>query len=130
LPAIDREWREFWGHNTELRAAMAADPIPAEKPTPGDKVSPGDKAADRAAKLRARSLVDAVNAQRAAACSGPAGFFVAVGPDVVSVQKFDEQLAKAESDRKKKPKEDIPLPAAPPMIGRTVLLSRQKEAPA
>lgn len=115
LTKVDADWREFWARGGELRKAMAIDPIPDEK------------APDRAARLRARSLVDAVDAQRAAARSGPAGFFVAAGPDVIAAQKYDEQLAKAESERRKKPKENIPLPAPPAAIGRTVLWSRQKE---
>ncbi len=118
LPKIDAEWREFWGRSVELRKAMLVDPVPDEK------------APDRAAKVRARSLVDALNAQRAAASIGPCGFCVAIGPDVLATQKYDEQLTKAESDRKKKPKELIPLPTAPAAIGTTVLWSRQKEATA
>jgi hypothetical protein len=118
LPKIDHEWREFWGRNAELRAAMVTDPIPAEK-------SP-----ERPAKLRARSVVDALNTARAAAMRGPAGFVVAQGPEVATVVKFDEQLNKAEAERKKKPKENIALPVAPACIGRTVLWSRQKDAAA
>lgn len=118
LPKIDHDWREFWGRGAELRKAIATDPVPDEK------------APDRASKLRARSLVDAVNAQRAGAECGPAGFFVAVGPEVQAVQHYDEQLVKAEAERKKKPKETIPSPPLPPELGRRVLYSRQKEAAA
>lgn len=116
LPKIDHEWREFWGRGAELRKAIATDPVPDEK------------APDRAAKLRARSLVDAVNAVRAGAECGPAGFFVSVGPEVQAVQHYDEQLLKAEAERKKKPKEPVALPSPPPELGRRVLWSRQKEA--
>lgn len=118
LAKLDEEWRDFWARATELRKAIAADPLGEEK------------APDRAARVRARSLVDALDAQRAAAISGPAGFFVATGADVAAVQKFDEQLLKAEAERKRKPKEEIALPTAPPVLGRTVLLSRQKDAAA
>jgi hypothetical protein len=118
LTKIDADWREFWGHAVDLRKAMATDPVPDEK------------APDRAVRVRARSLVDAVDVQRAAAMSGPAGFYVANGADAAAVQKFDEQLGKAEADRRKRPKEEIPLPTAPPVLGRTVLLSRQKDAAA
>jgi hypothetical protein len=118
LPKIDHDWREFWGRSAQLREAMVADPIPAEK-------SP-----ERPAKLRARSIVDAVNVARAAAMRGPAGFVVAQGPEVATVVTFDEQLNKAEVDRKKKPKETIALPVAPGCNDRTVLWSRQKDATA
>lgn len=115
LPKVDHDWREFWARGGELRKAMAIEPIPDEK------------APDRAGKLRARSLVDAVNGARAAAYSGPAGFFVAAGPDVAATQKYDEQLVRAESERKKKPKENIPSPVPPACLGRTVLWSRHKD---
>lgn len=115
LAKVDHDWREFWGRGAELRKAMAADPIPDEK-------SP-----ERPARLRARSVVDAVNAARAAALRGPAGFFVASGPDVLAAMQYDEQLGKAEAEAIKKPKEAPPLPVAPAAIGRTVLWSRLKD---
>ena len=77
LPAIDRDWREFWGRGGALRRAMAVDPA-------GD-----EKAKDREARLRARTLADAVNAARAAARRGPIGYFLAVGPEVAAAAKFD-----------------------------------------
>ncbi|MGB3969698.1 MAG: hypothetical protein WBO45_23385 [Planctomycetota bacterium] len=116
LRKVDHDWREFWGRGGELRKAMAAEVVPAD-----------EKAPDRAPKLRARSVVDAVNAARAAAMRGPAGFFVTASADVATAIKFDEQLGKAEAERSKKPKENIALPAAPACIGRTVLWSRQQE---
>ncbi len=117
LPRIDSQWREFWGKGQELRAAMALDPLPPEK------------AKDRPAKLRARGLVDAVNAARAAADRGPAGWFVAAGPDVLAVTRHDEALAKAAADRRKQPKSPVVDPEPPACLGSTVLWSRA-ETPA
>jgi hypothetical protein len=126
LPKIDHAWREFWGRSPALRQAMALDPVGDDKAADGKGVDKA-KAAERAARLRARSLVDAVDAARAAARRGPAGFYIAGGPDVFAAKTFDEQLAKAEALRQKKPKEKIELPEPPPAIGRTLLWSRLEQ---
>ena len=113
LPTLDLEWRDYWARGALLRKAMAADPIGEEK------------APDRAQRLRARSLVDAVNDARAAALRGPVGFCVTTGGEVESVVKYGEQLAKAEAENAKKPKVPVPLPTLPPAVGRSVFWSRQ-----
>ncbi len=115
LPKLDLEWREFWARGAALRKAMATDPA-------GD-----EKAPDRAARVRARSLVDAVDEVRAAALRGPVGFFVASGTAPDAVFKFAEQLAKAEAEQKKKPKVAVPLPTPPAALGRTLFWSRRTE---
>ena len=115
LPTLDHEWREYWAKGSALRKAMATDPI-------GD-----EKAPDRAQRLRARSLVDAVNDARAAAQRGPVGFYVAAGGDCELAVKYGEQLAKAEAENAKKPKVAVPLPTAPAVVGRTVFMSRRPD---
>jgi tetratricopeptide (TPR) repeat protein len=117
LPTLDLEWRDYWAKGALLRKAMSTDPI-------GD-----EKAPDRAQRLRARSLVDAVNDTRASAHRGPVGFFVASGGEVDPVVKYGEQLAKAEAENLKKPKVPVPLPTLPPAVGRSVFWSRRADAP-
>ncbi|MBL9079372.1 MAG: hypothetical protein JNL08_17860 [Planctomycetes bacterium] len=117
LPRIDSEWRDFWVRERELRDAMAKDPIA------------GDKGPDPA-RQRARSLVDAVNAERVAAGRGPVGFYTADNGETRAVRSWSAELAKAEARRKKKPSEDVPLPVPPAALGTTVAWSRAKEATA
>jgi len=115
LPTLDLEWREYWARGASLRKAMETDPIPDEK-TP-----------DRPQRVRARSLVDAVNDARTAAQRGPVGFCVATGGEVDAVVKYGELLAKAEAENLKKPKVAVPLPALPPAVGRSVFWSRRPD---
>jgi tetratricopeptide (TPR) repeat protein len=115
LPTLDLEWRDYWAKDAALRKAMAADPI-------GD-----EKAPDRAQRLRARSLVDAVNDARTAAQRGPVGFYVATGPEVEAVAKYGTQLAKAEAENAKSPKVAAPLPTAPATVGRSLFWSRSPD---
>ncbi len=121
LPAIDRDWREFWAKKRELRAAMAADPLGGEK----------DK--DRARRTEARALVAAVNDLRVAALRGPVGFYFAEGPDTQAALAYGEALRKAEAERQKaerqkKPTAGIALPPLPAAVGRTVLWARGEPA--
>ncbi|MCC7398774.1 MAG: hypothetical protein IT455_17025 [Planctomycetes bacterium] len=117
LPKLDADWREHWARGAELRKAMLAEAIPA-------------KAADRKQRLDAKALVDLIDGARAEAEVGPAGYYFAVGPDVVAAQQFDILLQKAEALQKKKPKEVVPLPELPGAVGRTLLRSTQKDAAA
>jgi len=111
LTRLDHEWREFWARDQDLRAAMAQDPV-------GDEKAPG-----HAARLRARSLVDAVDEARRTAQRGPIGFYVATSPDVQDVQRYHDAKAKAEALQKRKPKEVVPMPEPPAALGTTVLWS-------
>lgn len=113
LPKVDEEWREYWAKEALLRTAMAKDPLGAEK------------APDRATRVRARSLVDAVDEARGAAMRGPVGFFVAESDDALGVAAYVDKLVKAEAEQKKKPKVVVPMPDAPPAIGVSVLCSRR-----
>jgi len=115
LPTLDLEWRDYWAKGADLRKAMATDPI-------GDEKTP-----DRAQRLRARSLVDAVNDARTAAQRGPVGFYVATGPESDAVVKYGEQLTKAEAENAKKPKVPVPLPPAPATVGRSLFWSRRPD---
>ncbi|HEU4419730.1 MAG TPA: hypothetical protein VFT55_12395, partial [Planctomycetota bacterium] len=115
LPTFDLEWREYWAKDAPLRKAMATEPI-------GD-----EKAPDRAQRVRARSLVDAVNDARAEAQRGPVGFFVAAHGEVETVVKYGEQLARAEAENLKNPKVAVPLPTLPPAVGRSVFWSRRPD---
>lgn len=124
LVRTDAEWREFWARGGALRKAMAVDPVP------------GEKEKGRAEALRARSLADAVNAARAAAGIGPAGWFVANGPDALGAKAYDEQLRKAEAERDKRRKakardaEAVALPPLPASFDATVLYARAETADA
>jgi hypothetical protein len=111
LPRIDHEWREFWAKGKDLRAAMAKDPLQDEK------------GADRGRRERARSLVDAVDAARAAAWRGPVGFYVGDSQDVEQVRGYHDRLQKAQALQKRKPKEVIPMPEPPAALGTTVYWS-------
>src|SRR5690606_34112651 len=115
LVRLDAEWREFWARERELRAAMARDPLA------------GGKDSDRPARLRARSLVDAVDEARLAAGRGPVGFHLADDPDTRAVLEYARTLAKAEARRLKKPELDVPMPEPPAALGRTVFWSRAAE---
>lgn len=112
LPTIDTDWREYWAKKAELRKAMAADPL-------GD-----EKAKDRARRVDAKTVVDAVNAARVAALRGPVGFYLAEDPATQGALGYGDRLAKVEAQRKKKPKETIPDPEPPVEIGTAVLWSR------
>jgi hypothetical protein len=124
LPKIDHDWREFWGRADELRLAMKKDPIPSKD------------AKERKAVERSRSLVDAVNAQRAAARVGPLGWFLVGGGDLVLVRRYEKALQKAEKeqarrDAKAKAGEKVPpvvMPEPPAAIGRTIFWSRLESA--
>ncbi len=113
LTRLDHEWREFWAKGQDLRAAMAKDPVADEK------------APDHAARLRARSLVDAVDAARAAVQRGPVGFYVADSEVVQDVRHYHELRAKAEARQKRKPKEVVPMPEPPAALGATLFWSAQ-----
>ncbi len=112
LTTIDQDWREFWARKSELRAAMATDPL-------GD-----EKAKDHKARVAALELVDAVNEVRAAGLRGPVGFYFAEDPDTQAALDYGDKLLKAEQLQKKKPKEQIPLPEVPAAVGKTVLWGR------
>ncbi|MBL8751697.1 MAG: hypothetical protein JNK15_00235 [Planctomycetes bacterium] len=112
LPKIDTDFTTFWSRSANLRKAMQAPAVP------------DDKAADHKAKVRARSLVDAINQARADAAVGPLGAYFVTGDDAKAVVAYDEALTKVEADRKKKPKEVFADPVAPAAIGRSVLYSR------
>jgi hypothetical protein len=114
LTRIDREWREFWAKGQDLRAAMAKDPV-------GD-----EKAPEHAARVRARSLVDAVDEARRAVQRGPIGFYVATSPGAQEVRQYVDAKAKAEVRQKKKPKEVVPIPEPPAALGTTVFWSNGK----
>jgi tetratricopeptide (TPR) repeat protein len=116
LDQVDHQWRQFWGNGAALRAAMAADPVPPDAPP-----------ATAPSGVAARAVVDAIDVQRAAAQVAPAGFYVAQNEATAAVRAYDEQLAKAAAEQKKKPKEVVPLPSPPAVLGRVVLWSRQAE---
>lgn len=114
LPLVDSQWRDYWSKQAPLRAAMTKDPVAAEK------------APERAARVRARTLVDAVNEARTAAMRGPVGFFVGDSADVAAAITYTDQLGKAEAlQKKKKPPEVVPLPPVPAAFGVSVLWSRR-----
>jgi hypothetical protein len=117
LPRLDFEWRQFWAKADALRQAMARDPL-------GDP-----KAPDRAQREQCRTIVDAVNAARAAARRGPLGFFVADDADTKAALQFAEACAKYEAELKKEPKQPPKAPVPPTAVGNTVLLSRRATAP-
>ena len=108
LPRVDTEWREFWTRERELREAMAQDPLARL----GKQAEAG---------LRARSLVDAIDAARLAAGRGPVGFFVADNADTRAVRAYLDDLAKARARQKRKPKEVVPMPEPPAAFGVRVL---------
>ncbi len=116
LTRVDAEWRDHWARQSALRAAMAKDPAAAEKPT------------EAKARLRARSLVDAVNEARAAAMCGPVGFFVADGDEVQVSLRWLDDVQKAEAMQKRKPKEVVPRPPEPPCLGTSTLASKRATA--
>ncbi len=115
LPKIDHDWRQFWARQGDLRAAMKRDPLGPEK--------------DRKRKAReaAREVVDAVNAARIAAARGPVGFYFSEHEDAEGALDWVAAYEKAERDRERKPKDDIPLPDAPASVGDTVLVARDVE---
>lgn len=109
LPEVDHQWREFWGKNAALKKAMAIDPL-------GDP-----KGKERALREGSRSIVDAVNEQRAAARRGPVGFHFAEDAPTLQALAYGDDLAKAEAEAAKKPKVPVVMPTAPATIGRTLL---------
>lgn len=121
LPRIDAEWRDFWGRGEELRKAMAKDPLA------------GVPAKEAKAAERARALVDAVNAARAAARVGPLGWMLVSGGDLVLVRRYERELQKAEAEQQKRDRqpgkhEPVTMPAPPAALGKTIVWSRQPEA--
>ena len=130
LVRIDADWRAFWGDGAELRRQMAIDPVPPEAGAGLGPATAADKAkaGERATRVRARSVVDAVDAARAAAVRGPVGFYVADREDVVATAGYEAQVAKVEAERKKRPKETLPLPPLPAAVGTTVLRSLAADA--
>jgi hypothetical protein len=115
LPRLDDDWRTYWARGDQLRQAMARDPMPNEK------------AKDRKSVERARAVIDAVNAARAAARVGPVGWFRSDSPDAALLQRHERDLAAYERERQRfereKPrgKEPPEPPATPACVGRTAL---------
>ncbi|MFK7740053.1 MAG: hypothetical protein AB8H80_06980 [Planctomycetota bacterium] len=123
LPKIDSDWRTFWARGDELRKAMVRDPLAA---LPKRAKKTGE---------RARQLLSAVNAARAAARVGPLGCFLDSTPEFVAVRRYEKDLIKAERELKKqearrkkgKKAKPVEMPVRPEAIGRSVLWSRTKK---
>ncbi|MBM4063858.1 MAG: hypothetical protein FJ265_22585 [Planctomycetes bacterium] len=123
LETIDLEWRDFFGRNGELRAAMAADPL-------GDP-----KGRERKVREQSRAIVDLVNELRCASLRGPIGFHFAEDLGTAAALAYADDLARWEAEQKKPPASRSPkapktAPALPDAVGRTVLFARGADSAA
>jgi tetratricopeptide (TPR) repeat protein len=112
LPAIDEQWRQFWGKSDELHKAMASDPL-------GDP-----KGKDRAMREQSRAIVDAVNEARVAAMRGPVGFHFSEDVGTLAALHYADEVVSVERANAKKPKVPVPMPELPTTIGKTTLWER------
>ena len=110
MPALDQQWRDYWGGQGSLREAMLAEPA--------------GKAKDVEA---AREIADALNDARVAADLGPIGFYLPTDDKVKAVHRYFTALSRAEQKQKKDPDKPVAMPVPPAELGRSVLAYRGED---